>query len=282
VDASRLSAGCAHSGEGASALPAPSESPLGPARGAFRCWARVEYDGTDFYGFQVQAHKRTVQGELECALEEVTGRAARVTGAGRTDRGVHASGQVVSFEAAWRRELPELQRALNAVLASDVAIRDMGRAPEGFHPRFSASSRTYRYTLWNQKRPSPLARRTAWWVERELDMGLMAQASRSVVGAHDFATFGRPPKGENTVRTVYRAEWRQQGAFLTFEIEANAFLYRMVRSLVGMLVLVGWNEISPDRFEEILKALDRSRVKLVAPAQGLCLVQVDYPEGVLE
>lgn len=281
MDASRQSAGCALSGGGASALPPASEDPPGPAQGALRYWARVEYDGTDFYGFQVQVHERTVQGELERALQKVTGQAARVTGAGRTDRGVHASGQVVSFEVAWWRDLGELHRALNAVLASDVAIRNMGRAPEGFHPRFSASSRTYRYTLLNQKGRSPLAQRTTWWVERELDMASMARASRSLVGTHDFATFGRPPKGENTVRTVFRAEWRQQGAFLTFEIEANAFLYRMVRSLVGMLVLVGWKEISPDRFDEIKKALDRSWVKLVAPAQGLCLVQVDYPEGVL-
>lgn len=281
MDASRQSAGCSRPGEVARALPASSGDPLGPGRGVVRYWARVEYDGTDFYGFQVQARERTVQGELERALERVTGQATRVTGAGRTDRGVHASGQMVSFEVPWRREQAELYRALNAVLASDVAIRDMGRAPEGFHPRFSASSRTYRYTLLNQKGRSPLAQRTAWWVERKLELGPMVQASRSVVGTHDFTTFGRSPTGENTVRTVCRAEWQQQGPFLTFEIEANAFLYRMVRSLVGMLVLVGWKEISPDRFDEIRKALDRSRVKLVAPAQGLCLVQVDYPEGVL-
>lgn len=280
MDVSRLSAVHGRSAGGAGGSPVPSDH-LSPRRGTVRTWAQIEYDGTDFYGFQVQARERTVQGELERALEQVSGQTVRVTGAGRTDRGVHARGQVVSFEVAWSRELPELHRALNAVLASDVAIQEMGRAPEGFHPRFSASSRTYRYTLLNQKGRSPLARRSAWCVERDLDIGRMAQATQRMVGTHDFATFGRPPKGENTVRTVCRADWQAQGSFLIFEIAANAFLYRMVRSLVGTLVLVGWNQISPDGFDEILKAMDRSGVKLVAPAQGLCLVQVDYPEGVL-
>lgn len=280
MDASRLSAVPGRSAGGGSCSPAPSDH-LSPIRGAVRYWARIEYDGTDFYGFQVQSHERTVQGELERALEKVTGQTVRVIGAGRTDRGVHASGQMVGFEVAWQRELPEFHRALNAVLASDVAIQKMGQPPEGFHPRFSASSRTYRYTLLNQRWRSPLAQRTAWCVERGLELAPMVQATQQVVGTHDFATFGRPPQGENTVRTVRRAEWQAQGAFLIFEIEANAFLYRMVRSLVGTLVLVGWNQISPDSFDEILRALDRSRVKLVAPAQGLCLVQVDYPEGVL-
>jgi tRNA pseudouridine38-40 synthase len=124
----------------------------------YRLWARVEYDGTDFYGYQVQAGERTVQGELERALARVTGVQTRVTGAGRTDRGVHARGQVVGFAVAWRHNLADLQRALNAVLADDVAVLEMGLAPEGFHPRFSAESRLYRYTLLNQRWPSPLAR----------------------------------------------------------------------------------------------------------------------------
>lgn len=248
-----------------------------------RLWARVEYDGTDFYGFQVQAHGRTVQGEIERAVEAITGTETRVIGAGRTDRGVHAAGQVISFEATWRHRLFELQRALNAVLAADVAIQEIGRAPEGFHPRFSALGRAYRYTILTQPWRSPLVQRTAWHVAQRLDVDRMAQASCCLVGRHDFATFGRPPQGENTVRTVSRAEFREKRSFLTFDIEANAFLYRMVRKIVGSLVLVGSGQISPEGFEAILQARDRSQVKQIAPAQGLCLMRVDYAarEGVL-
>lgn len=245
-------------------------------------WARVEYDGTDFYGFQIQAHERTVQGEIERALERLTGAELRVTGAGRTDRGVHALGQIVSFEAGWKHGLPDFQRALNAVLAADVAIGEMGLAPKGFHPRFSALGRAYRYTILNQPWPAPVERRIAWHVPGDLDLVQMARATGYLVGTHDFATFGRPPQGENSVRTVSRAGWQGEGTRVTFDIEANAFLYRMVRSIVGTLVRVGQGQISPAEFEVILAARERDLIKQVAPAHGLCLVRVDYPEGVLQ
>jgi len=261
-----------------------SSTRLSSSRAArrYRLWAKVEYDGTDFSGFQLQARERTVQGEIERALERVTGAKTRVVGAGRTDQGVHARGQVVSFVVEWRHNLPDLHRALNAVLAADVAIVEMGLAPEGFHPRFSAFNRAYRYTILNRPRRSPLERRTAWHVTCKLDMAQMAQACCCLVGTHDFATFGRPPAGDNTVRTVVRAEWQEQGSWLTFDIEASAFLYRMVRSIVGMLVQVGRGQVLSAEFETALRARDRSLVRRVAPAHGLCLVRVDYPEGVLQ
>jgi tRNA pseudouridine38-40 synthase len=248
-----------------------------------RLWARVEYDGADFYGFQVQAHERTVQGEIERAIRAVTGKEARVVGAGRTDRGVHARGQVVAFTVEWKHDLPILQRALNAVLAADVAILAMGPAAEEFHPRFSARSRTYRYTVLNQARRLPLERRRAWHVAQPLDEGRMAAASRCLLGKNDFATFGRPLHGDNTVRTVFRADWEAcdtiQGArLLSFEIEADAFLNRMVRSIVGTLVLVGQGELTVSEFEGLLWAKDRSQIRVVAPAHGLCLMRVDYDE----
>ena len=247
-----------------------------------RYWAKVEYDGTDFYGFQIQAHERTVQGEIERALESVTGIKARVVGAGRTDRGVHARGQVVCFEVRWRHALGDLHRALNAVLAADVAVLEMGLAPEGFHPRFSAQGRVYRYTVLHQPWRSPLERRNAWHVTQKPDVERMAEASCCLVGTHDFATFGRSPQGENTMRTVYRAEWQTSGPRILFEIEANAFLYRMVRTLVGTLLQVGWEQVSTQEFRAMLRARDRSLVKQVAPAHGLCLMRVDYAvrEGV--
>ena len=247
-----------------------------------RFWAKVEYDGTDFYGFQVQAAERTVQGEIERALEAVTGARTRVVGAGRTDRGVHARGQVVSFSTAWRHGLTDLHRALNAVLGADLAILEMDLAPEGFHPRFSATRRAYRYTILNRPWRSPLKRRTAWQMTQKLDLDRMADASQSLVGTQDFATFGQPPQGTNTVRTVFGAGWQAEGSRIWFDIEANAFLYRMVRSIVGTLVLVGWGQVSPQEFEGFLMARDRSLVKQVAPAHGLCLMRVDYAahEGV--
>jgi tRNA pseudouridine38-40 synthase len=247
-----------------------------------RFWARVEYDGTDFHGFQVQAAERTVQGEIERALQAVTGARTRVVGAGRTDRGVHARGQVISFSSAWRHSLPDLHRALNAVLGADVAILEMDLAPEDFHPRFSATRRVYRYMILNQAWRSPLERRTAWQITQKLDLDRMADASQSLTGTQDFATFGQPPQGVNTVRTVYGAGWQAEGSRICFTIEANAFLYRMVRSIVGTLVLVGWGQVSPREFEGFLQARDRSLVKQVAPAHGLCLMRVDYAahEGV--
>jgi tRNA pseudouridine38-40 synthase len=248
-----------------------------------RLWARVEYDGTDFSGFQIQARERTVQGEIERAIREVTGEEARVVGAGRTDRGVHARGQVVVFTVEWRHDLPVLERALNAVLAADVAILALGPATEEFHPRFSARSRTYRYTVLNQARRLPLERRRAWHVVEPLADGRMAEASRCLVGKNDFATFGRPAYGHSTVRTVVRADWSvcdtAEGArLLFFDIEADAFLYRMVRSIVGTLVLVGLGELSTSDLEVQLRARDRSQIRLVAPAHGLCLMRVDYDE----
>lgn len=247
-----------------------------------RLWAKVEYDGTGFYGFQIQPERRTVQGEIERALEQVTGSAVRVVGAGRTDRGVHARGQVVGFEVGWQHRLSDLHRALNAVLSADVALVGLGRALEGFHPRFSALGRTYRYTLFREKWRSPLARHTAWHVAQKLDIEAMVQAGSLLVGSLDFASFGKPPQGENTVRTVRRAEWQEKGRYLIFEIEANAFLYRMVRSLVGTLVQVGLGRLSLDEFHQVLQARDRSQGKYLAPAHGLCLMRVDYPGGVLQ
>jgi tRNA pseudouridine38-40 synthase len=243
-----------------------------------RLWAKVEYDGTDFFGFQVQAQGRTVQGEIERAIRAVTGTETRVVGAGRTDRGVHARGQVIVFDVVWRHTLQDLHRALNATLAADVAILEIGEAPEGFHPRFSAVRRAYRYRILNQPWPAPLERRTAWYVAQALDVDRMAQATRCLVGTHDFATFGRPPQGDNTVRSVFRAEWTWQRGqpLLTFDIEADAFLYRMVRSVVGMLVQVGQSRLSPEAFDQVFRARDRCLVRQVAPARGLTLLRVDY------
>lgn len=240
-----------------------------------RVRATVAYDGTDYRGFQRQLSEPTVQGALEAALERITQASTRVLAAGRTDAGVHAEGQVIAFDTGWRHGLSVLQRAMNAVLPPDIAVRDLQVASD-FHPRFDAQSRRYRYTVYNAPVRSPLARRSSLYVRRPLDVVAMERATAAIVGEHDFATFGRPPQGENTVRCVIEAAWRHASPWLFFEIEANAFLFRMVRSIVGTLLAVGRGKLAPDEFEQVLASQDRSLAGKTAPAQGLCLIQVAY------
>jgi len=239
--------------------------------------AVVEYDGTDYLGFQLQAQGPTVQGEIERALTAVSQQeGVRIIGAGRTDAGVHAQGQVIAFSTGWRHPIEELQRALNAVLPADIAVRELGPAVKDFHPRFDAVSREYRYTIFNQRLRSPLARRFAYHFSRPLDVAALNEAAGVLVGSQDFASFGRAPQGDNTVREVCRAQWTPEEPFVYCDIVANAFLYRMVRSLVGTLLLVGTGVLSPEGFEEILRSADRSRAGQVAVARGLCLMKVNY------
>jgi tRNA pseudouridine38-40 synthase len=238
--------------------------------------AVIEYDGTEYLGFQLQAKGRTIQGEIERALAEVTRKETRIVGAGRTDAGVHAVGQVISFVPHWKHTLPELQRAMNALLPEDIVVHQVAWVADNFHPRFSAVSREYRYTILNQPFRSPLAQRFAYHYLKPLDVEAMGRAAGCLVGSHDFVSFGRPPQGENTVRQVDQAECTRQDRFIYLDIAANAFLYRMVRSIVGTLLLVGIGEISPKGFEEILQAKDRRRAGSPAPAHGLCLMKVNY------
>jgi len=199
-----------------------------------------------------------------------------VLGAGRTDTGVHARGQVIAFDVGWRHEPVVLGRALNANLPPDVAVRDVEGAPADFHPRFDARRRIYEYTINNREDSSPLLRRRSWHRATPLNLVRMQKASDLVVGEHDFSTFGRPPVGDNSVRRVFRADWNRDGVLMRFTIEANAFLHRMVRSLVGSLCQVGEERWSVATFEEVLTAADRALAGPTAPPQGLCLVEVVY------
>lgn len=238
--------------------------------------ALVEYDGTAYQGFQRQRSGATIQGQLESAIESVTRQAVNVTGAGRTDSGVHATGQVIAFELSWRHSCQALEKALNANLPDDIAVRAMEEAAAGFHPRFSARRRTYVYTIYTSQVRRPLQRFRAWHVPRPLDVSPMNQAAEAIVGRHDFATFGQPPQGDNTVREVLVARWRRDEDELTFEIEANAFLYRMVRSLVGSMKMVGEGRWTVTDFSAALAKKDRSQAAQTAPPQGLCLTAVRY------
>jgi tRNA pseudouridine38-40 synthase len=239
--------------------------------------AIIEYDGTDFLGYQYQKTGRTVQGEIEKSLKKVAQTEKRILGAGRTDAGVHATGQVIAFDAQWKHTLADLQRALNATLAEDIAIRDLKIVDKDFHPRFDALSRSYCYTIISQPWPSALQRRYVHHVRESLDVAVMNEASHYLVGSHDFASFGKPPQGNNTIRQVLQAEWTGKEGRITFTVTANAFLYRMVRRLVGTLIKVGLGQLGPYDVKEILVARDLSYSAELAPACGLCLVKVTYP-----
>lgn len=247
-----------------------------PLQGGVRLRAVIAYDGTDYGGFQRQANAPTVQAALEAALAQVTQETINILAAGRTDAGVHAVGQVIAFDTAWRHGVGDLQRALNAVLPPDIAVQEMDEAAPDFHPRYDARSRRYRYTLYNAPVRSPLARRYSLHVAVPLDVAAMQRAAQSLVGEHDFAAFGQPPQGEVAVRRVLTAEWGGEPPWLTFDIEANAFLYRMVRSIVGTLFQVGRGEMSVEEFAAVLASCDRSRAGPTAPPYGLCLMEVKY------
>jgi tRNA pseudouridine38-40 synthase len=240
--------------------------------------ATVTYDGTDFVGFQWQPPEngRTVQGTLEQALVQVSRSATRVVGSGRTDRGVHARGQVVGFHTTWRHSLEDLHRALNAVLPADVAVLDLALAAPDWHPRFSALRRHYRYTVLNAPLRSPLDRRYAHQVSRPLDLEALQGAAQLLVGTHDFASFGQPTQGDSTVRQIFNAQWWQNGHCLFFDVVGNAFLRGMVRSLVGTLLPIGMGAWPIERVEVILSARDRAAGPAPAPPCGLCLMQVEY------
>ncbi|HEM61380.1 MAG TPA: tRNA pseudouridine(38-40) synthase TruA [Chloroflexi bacterium] len=238
--------------------------------------AVVEYDGTGYAGFQYQPDLPTVQSELERVLAEVTQEPQRIVGSGRTDAGVHAKGQVVHFVTGWRRSLEELHRAFNALLSPDVAVRQMSVVPDDFHARFSALSREYRYTILNQEIRSPVERHYAYHCGEPLDEGAMGAALEHLVGTHDFASFGQPTQGEVTVRNVLHAGCVREGSHIYVEIKANAFLRRMVRSVVGTLLLVGRGSLLPSDVKGILEARDRGQAGPPAPAHGLCLMRVNY------
>jgi len=236
----------------------------------------VAYDGTSYAGFQVQPNARTIQGELERALSQVCDGAVRVTGAGRTDAGVHASGQVIDFRTASSLDGVTIGRGVNALLPEDIAVSALEPAAEDFHARFSATGRTYEYRIRRAPERDPLERRRELHIAGPLDVAAMRGASAHLVGRRDFSSFAAGPGG---VRSVRRAEWCEQGPALRFEITADAFLRGMVRAIVGTLLWVGRGKIDAATFEKIVDSNDRSMAGPNAPANGLCLIAVEYEEG---
>jgi tRNA pseudouridine38-40 synthase len=241
----------------------------------------LAYDGAPFRGFARQPDVRTVQGELEAALEKLFGRSVATVGAGRTDAGVHALGQVVSVADAPDDIDPvKLRDSLNGMLGPAIGVSECRLVSDDFNARFSARSRTYVYGILQRDYPDPFLAPTTLYHPEPLDLSAMNEAAGHLLGPHDFSAFGRLPEPEASAeRILYELTCRRDGDLIRIRARANAFLHQMVRSLVGTLVHVGEGRRAPDEMEDILTARDRAQAGPVAPANGLCLVSVEYDDG---
>jgi tRNA pseudouridine38-40 synthase len=236
----------------------------------------LAYDGSGFHGYARQEGLRTVQGTLEDALTTLLGGAVETSVAGRTDAGVHARGQVVSFIVDTDVDLAKLARSLNGIVGPEIAVMLVTRAEDGFDARFSALWRRYRYSMDTGEAPDPLRRGYEWHVGPRLDRGAMAAATGEFIGEQDFSAFCRAVGGSSNVRRVDQATWEANGNSLHFWIRANAFCHQMVRSLVGLCYDVGRGFTPVGSVREIIDGRDRGRVVTVAPPHGLVLWEVGY------
>ena len=235
----------------------------------------LEYDGTEFSGWQIQANARTVQEELERGLAQIAGSFVRVAGGGRTDTGVHATGQVVSMELEKRFQPEALKRSLNGVLPYDIAVLGAEVADPDFHARFSACARRYRYSII--QRPSAIGRQYSWMCFYPLDLTLLETCAARIIGEHDFMSFAKTgSETEHGLCRVTEAHWTGTKDGLEFTITANRFLYGMVRALVGTMVEVARGYRQPSDWTAIMEARERQAAGAAAPAHGLCLLAIQY------
>ncbi len=254
----------------------------------------IEYEGTYYHGWQVQPGLKTIQGLLRSKLSMITKADTQVTGAGRTDAGVHALGQVAHFRTDSRMTPEEFKVALNSVLPKDIVIKHVEEAGDDFHARYSATGRTYRYTILNDTTPSAFLRNYAYMVSRPIDVDSMADACKSLLGTHDFSSFASTGDPVHSfIRTVSDARILDTGCWIPalrvqdqassierrlihFQIEANAFLRGMVRAIAGTLLEIGKGKMSVEKMPEVIDARSRSAAGPSLPARGLCLISVSY------
>lgn len=237
----------------------------------------VEYDGTDYHGWQCQPKGVTVEETLKGAIERILDHPVKMYSAGRTDAGVHARGQVVNFVTEKRIDLTSLVRGLNSMLPDDIRVGSAMERDLSFHARYSAKSKTYVYTIHNAPRHSPFSVRYSWHVPYGLDSALMNRGVRSLVGRHDFASFKKKKEPYRSCeREILTAGVKRRGSFVHIVIEATGFLRYMVRNIVGTLVLLGEGKITPEEFGRIVEARDRDRAGPTAPPQGLLLRRIKY------
>lgn len=248
----------------------------------------LAYDGSRFAGFQRQRRtypSPTVQDLFEEALRKLGWRGEKVLYAGRTDRGVHALGQVVAFDLEWRHAAEALQAALNACLPGDIAVQKVSECASTFHPRYQALGRRYRYRLFCAETRQPLLERYAWRVWPAVEIEPMQSAARLIIGQHDFGAFGSPLSGRgSTQREVQFANWKAWqedcvGSAWQFDVQANAFLYHMVRRLVAAMVAIGQKRLTLEQFQRALQGMDALPKVELAPPQGLTLMEVLYGQS---
>jgi tRNA pseudouridine38-40 synthase len=237
----------------------------------------VEYDGTNYSGWQLQSAQDSIQARIESALERVFSQKVRIRAAGRTDAGVHARGQVAAFRLPRHMEPVDLMRALNALLPADIAIVNLAPVEESFNPRRDARSRIYEYRVLNQPIRSAFEFRYAWLVREPLNLDAMNKAANLFLGEHDFAALRSLGSDEKTtVRRVLASQWRRDGGLLTYRVEATAFLRHMVRTMVAAMVEAGRGAISTETLACLLSSRDRARAPAAAPPCGLYLMEVRY------
>ena len=242
----------------------------------------IEYDGTDYHGWQVQPGMTTIQGTLQKAVKRIVGKGVHVMGAGRTDSGVHALGQVASLRAEFSHPPDTLRRALTSVLPPDIVVTAVEEMDNDFHAQRWAKWKRYRYTLLTRPYPSAIERRYALFVPYPLKIDAMADAARALIGTHDFSAFQAAHSSvTSSVRTVLVAEFRQEGDHLSFEIVAGGFLRHMIRIIMGTLLDVGRGRLRPEDLKAILEGKDRNHASKTISPHALCLLEVGYqPFGV--
>lgn len=237
----------------------------------------IEYDGTNYSGWQRQANGTTIQEIIEDTLKKITGEDIRIFGSGRTDAGVHAIAQVANFKTGSRMSPFQLMRALNTSLPRDISIIGSEDADEKFHAQYSAKEKTYLYRILNRQSRSPLERYLSWFVMNDLDMEKMTEAVRMLKGEHDFRAFAHADRSvKTTVRTVRKVSLKRKGDIIELEITAGGFLKRMVRLIAGTLVQVGRDRLSVEQFAQLLSDGKKENRVLAAPPQGLFLKKVKY------
>ena len=240
----------------------------------------IEYEGTLYHGFQYQANAPSIQGELEQAIERLTGERIRVKGAGRTDAGVHAEAQVVALDTDSQRPPDTFVSALNHYLPDDIAVKAAHIVSLDFDPRRHARNRTYRYSILNGRTPSPLARRFTCHIRESLDVERMRSAAGLFVGEHDFRQFAAPlPEGKsNTVRAVLDVALKQSGDVIDVWVVGNAFLRRQVRRMAGALIDIGRGRLFHEELQAMIDNEETDKIAHSLPAHGLCLVRVEYTD----
>ena len=238
----------------------------------------IEYEGTNYCGWQAQVGGNTIQQIVARAIENVTGGPVKLHGSGRTDAGVHALGQVAHFQSDTTIPAENLVHAINQQLPPDIVIRDARDVPDDFHARYGAKRKTYRYTILQQPTRPVVGRRFAHWISRPLDVDRMRAGAAFLVGEHDFSAFESKSDKSSGVRTIERLDVRSDGGRIEIEVTANGFLYNMVRGIAGTLIDVGRGALEPAGVQRILESRERSEAGPTAPACGLCLISVEYDE----